>query len=627
MSLLHAKHSVLIPMRLAQMAAHLSTASQSGAQSLAALPKSNVFTSRLPPDPRFPTPSESHKAPRGKLLPEIVRGGLYTYVRPTKVEDPELLAVSPAALKDLGIAEEATKGAEFLEVVSGNRILGWEDVPDGGEGKDTETNGSQEHGADGSSSVKSPQPGPKSKIYPWAQTYGGFQFGQWAGQLGDGRAHTLFETTNNSSGVRYEVQLKGSGKTPYSRFADGRAVLRSSIREFIISESLNALGIKTTRALSLVNIPKLRVVRERVEPGAIVCRFAQSWIRIGTFDLLRARGDRDLTRKLAEYVAEEVYGGWDKLSGPLPSKDESASDSDLGADSPFSHLTPNELLHPSTGHSATAIVGEGPLAQNRFARLYRAIVRANAATVAQWQLYGFTNGVLNTDNTSILGLSLDFGPFSFMDVYDPTFTPNHDDHMLRYAYRSQPSVIWWNLVRLGEALGELIGAGGKVDDDKFVKDGVGEDDVKEVQERGERIIMDVAEEYKAVFMVRFKEGMARRLGFKEYRESDFDEHFTPWLDALESGELDFNHSFRRLSGIKMRELETEDGRLKVADVFFRKDATAPSIGIDRAKKQVAEWLDKYRRRAVEDWGQDGDEERQKQMNAVNPKVPLPIMPD
>jgi uncharacterized protein YdiU (UPF0061 family) len=556
-----------------------------------------------------------------------VRGGLYTFVRPTKVEDPELLAVSSVALRDLGISEEAVKDSEFLDVVSGNRILGWESVPDGGEGDDKQAGRSEEQGTNGKSNTTSCSHSPTT-IYPWAQNYGGFQFGQWAGQLGDGRAHSLFETTNAETNIRYEVQLKGGGKTPYSRFADGRAVLRSSIREFVVSESLNALGIKTTRALSLVYVPKLRIIRERIEPGAIVCRFAQSWIRFGTFDLLRARGERGMIRQLAEYVAEEVYGSWDKLPEPLPAKDPgspspslvSTGDDRAGASSPYSHLNDAEILNPGTTQSQKGTIGSGNLAQNRFARLYRAIVRANAETVAQWQLYGFTNGVLNTDNTSILGLSLDFGPFSFIDVYDPSFTPNHDDHMLRYAYRAQPSIIWWNLVRLGESLGELIGLGDKVDDEKYIKDGITEEIVEEVQNRGEKIIMDAGEEYKAVFMAHFRKGMALRLGLKGYKEGDFDSLFTPWLDALEQCELDFNHSFRRLGSVTVVQLGGEEGRHQTAATFFRVDGSAPSIGLDEAKNRVANWLNKWRSRVIEDWGEDADNERKVAMDAINPKV-------
>jgi uncharacterized protein YdiU (UPF0061 family) len=543
------------------------------------------------------------------------------------VEEPELLAVSFAALRDLNLAESAVKDTDFLDVVSGNRILGWEDVKDGGEGKAKEN----ENGDDSAVSGQPTGEKERTKIYPWAQNYGGFQFGNWASQLGDGRALSLFETTNPATRVRYEVQLKGSGKTPYSRFADGRAVLRASIREFVVSESLNALGIKTTRALSLTCAPKLKVFRERVEKGAIVCRFAESWLRIGTFDLLRARGERQLIRQLAEYTAEEVFGGWDKLPAALPSKEVQKSLGEepktgmngvpLKEDSPYDHLTDEQLLNPSQGVQGSDMQQSGPLAQNRFTRLYRHICRLNAATVAKWQLYGFTNGVLNTDNTSIMGLSLDFGPFSFIDNYDPSFTPNHDDHALRYSYRNQPSIVWWNLVRLGEDLGELIGAGPKIDDESFVKDGIKEEDVEEVRERGESLIMRAGEEYKTVFMTEYNRGMMARLGLRTYVEEDFSKIFSEWLDILEAGELDFNHSFRRLGNITTGELESEEARKAKAGVFFKKEGK-PANGEEESRTRIAEWLDKWRRRVLEDWGEGKDEERKKAMDSVNPKVPL-----
>lgn len=314
--------------------------------SLQGLDKSWRFTQALPPDPLYPTPAASHATPRERFVPRQVRGALFTWVRPEPQRDPDLLAVSAAALRDLGLrpAEAAADG--FAHFAAGNSLLGWdEDRLDGG--------------------------------YPWAQCYGGFQFGQWAGQLGDGRAISLFESTNPATGVRHELQLKGAGLTPYSRFADGKAVLRSSIREFVVSEALHALGIPTTRALALTRLPHARVVRETVEPGAIVLRFAQSWLRLGTFDLLRARGDRDLIRKLAIYVAEDVLGGWEALPGRLDDPDR-----------------PGASPTPTRGIAADALQGPDDAAENRFTRLYREVVRRNAATVAAWQAYGFMNGVL-----------------------------------------------------------------------------------------------------------------------------------------------------------------------------------------------------------------------------------------
>ncbi|KAL4940999.1 hypothetical protein BDV06DRAFT_223532 [Aspergillus oleicola] len=558
------------------MASQLSsTNTGAGLSSLTDLPKSNVFTSKLPPDPGFPTIEASHRAQRERLYPRLVKGAFYTFVRPetTGTEDSELLGVSPRAMQDIGIkpGEEAT--GDFKAVVTGNKFF-WDEE--------------------------------KGGVYPWAQCYGGWQFGAWAGQLGDGRAISLFESTNPNTNVRYEVQLKGAGRTPYSRFADGKAVLRSSIREYVVSEALNALGIPTTRALSLSLLPKARVLRERIEPGAIVCRFAESWIRLGTFDLPHSRGDRDLIRKLATYAAEDVFQGWENLPGAVST----------GKDQP-----PDAVEDPSRGLPWDKIQNHQDVEENRFARLYREIARRNAKTVAAWQAYGFMNGVLNTDNTSIYGLSLDYGPFAFMDNFDPQYTPNHDDHMLRYSYKNQPSVIWWNLVRLGECLGELIGAGPTVDDETFVTKGVTEESAPRLIKRAETIIERTGDEYRAVFLNQYKRLMTKRLGLKTQKESDFQELYSELLDTLEALELDFNHFFRRLSSVSIADLETEEGRKEVAPRFFHTEGFG-GIGYteDSARERIAKWLDTWRQRVLENWGPGAasDGERQEAMKAVNP---------
>ncbi|MCJ1377180.1 hypothetical protein MMC17_000272 [Xylographa soralifera] len=557
------------------MNGHLSSSAANGLKqnkahegvSLEDLPKSNVFTSNLPVDEKFPTPLSSYDAPRNALGPRMVKNATYTYVRPEEVEEPELLAVSPRALHDIGLHPSEATSAEFTALVAGNKIF-WD-------------------------------PSTNTGIYPWAQCYGGWQFGSWAGQLGDGRAISLFESTNHTSGVRYEIQLKGAGRTPYSRFADGKAVLRSSIREFLVSEYLNALKIPTTRALALTLTPKAQVRRERMEPGAIVCRFAQSWLRIGTFDILRARGDRALIRHLATYLAEHVFSGWESLTpSPAPSDPEI----------------------------------------NRFSHLYSHIVRLNARTVAAWQAYGFTNGVLNTDNTSLLGLSLDFGPFAFLDNFDPAYTPNHDDHLLRYAYRAQPSVIWWNLVRLGESLGELIGAGSKVDDPTFISSGVSESFTPELISRAETLIEAAGEDYKATFLAEYKRLMTLRLGLKTQKESDFEDLMSELLDTMEALELDFHHFFRRLSALSLAEIGTHEKRLAVAPRFFHEEGvTGVGNTVESASERIAKWLGLWEKRVREDWVSDGepvngnepangssgtvtpaDTERQRAMEAVNP---------
>lgn len=540
------------------------------------IPKSWTFTSNLPADALYPTPADSHKTPRSDIGPRQVRNALFTWVRPQTVKDPELLAVSPAGMRDLGIREGDEKNPDFVATVAGNKIQGWD----------------EEKGEGG---------------YPWAQCYGGFQFGSWAGQLGDGRAISLFETTNPDTGVRYELQLKGAGMTPYSRFADGKAVLRSSIREFVVSEALNALGIPSTRALSLTLLPGEKVIRERIEPGAIVARFAQSWLRIGNFDILRARGDRKLIRQLATYLAEHVFGGWETLPARLEDPDK-----------------PTESPEPQRGLPSDKIEGPSESAENRFTRLYREIVRRNALTVAKWQAYGFMNGVLNTDNTSLFGLSIDFGPFAFMDNFDPMYTPNHDDALLRYSYRNQPSVIWWNLVRLGESLGELIGAGEGVDVDKFVNEGVTEEEAPALIARAEKLITQVGEEYKAVFLGEYKKLMTARLGLKHFQEGDFEQLFSELLDTMEALELDFNLFFRRLSAVKLSELESEQARQDKASIFFYQDGVTGLGGEEEGRKRVGAWLDKWRQRIMEDWGngssvsEEAEALRIEAMKKVNP---------
>ncbi|KYG42777.1 hypothetical protein M433DRAFT_157509 [Acidomyces richmondensis BFW] len=564
---------------MARMADYLSNGTANSSHqgfSIRDLPKSNNFTLKLPPDPQYPTPAMSHKEERNNLGPRLVREAAYTFVRPDPFENTELAGVSKAALRDLAIDPATIETEDFKDVVAGKKII----------------------------TIENGQIPREGDIYPWAQCYGGYQFGQWAGQLGDGRAISLFESTNPATGVRYELQLKGAGKTPYSRFADGRAVVRSSIREFIVSEALNALGIPTTRALSLTLAPEAKIQRETTEPGAIVARFAPTWLRIGTFDLPRSRGDRNLIRKLADYTAEEVFGGWENLPAKLASDHET------------------DIKDPGNGVSKYEIQGENEHQQNRYTRLYREIVRRNARTVAWWQAYAFTNGVLNTDNTSIFGLSIDFGPFAFLDNFDPNYTPNHDDHMLRYSYKNQPSIIWWNLVRLGESLGELIGSGSRCDDEEFVNQGVRQDWAADLIKRAENLIETVGEEYKTVFMSEYKRLMTARLGLKQFKQEDFETLYSELLDTLEALELDFNGTFRKLSNISTDSIDTDEKRKDVAGIFFHHEGLTGLAGSeDDARARIAIWLEKWRARVLEDWSDSpkGEGDRFRAMKAVNPK--------
>ena len=231
--------------------------------------------------------------------------------------------------------------------------------------------------------------------------------------------------------------------------------------------------------------------------------------------------------------------------------------------------------------------------------------------------------MLNTDNTSLLGLSLDFGPFSFVDNFDPSYTPNHDDHALRYCYKNQPSIIWWNLVRLGESLGELIGAGPSVDDESFITKGVSEDFAPELIERAETIIPRVGDEYRTVFRGEYTRLMRARLGLVSEQETDFTILFSELLDTLEALELDFNHFFRRLSSVKLTDLETDSQRQDTASIFFHAEGiTATNVTETEARTRIAAWLLAWRDRVAADWSSRGgsaDAEREIAMKRANPK--------
>lgn len=313
-----------------------------------------------------------------------VHGAVYSRVSPTPTADPTTLATSAEVAELLGIPEEILGSHDFAAVFSGNRIPA---------------------GAD-----------------PFAMNYGGHQFGNWAGQLGDGRAIALGEVID-VHGRHQMLQLKGAGPTPYSRTADGRAVLRSSIREFLCSEAMHHLGIPTTRALSLV-LTGDRVVRDILydgnpapEPGAVVCRVAPGFTRFGTFQLPASRGDVDLLARIAAVT----------IAHERP------------------HLTDGRIPEP----------GELPdLVPAWFAE----IVEESALLVAHWMRVGFVHGVLNTDNLSTLGLTIDYGPYGWLEDFDPLWTPNTTDAIgRRYRYGQQPQVVHWNLAQFANALVPLIG--------------------------------------------------------------------------------------------------------------------------------------------------------------------------
>ena len=293
----------------------------------------------------------------------------YTSVHPTSLGNAHWIAHNYALAQSLGWPSSVWNSDELLSALTGNAVL----------------------------------PG----SLPFATVYSGHQFGVWAGQLGDGRALSL-GVLDTAIGPQ-ELQLKGAGKTPYSRMGDGRAVLRSSIREFLCSEAMHGLGIPTTRALCLTGSPD-RVLREEVETAAVVTRVAPSFLRFGHLQHFAANGDTANLQLLVDHA----------ISLHFP-----------------------ELL----------LVQAGP---ERYTALLARVTRLTAELLAQWQAVGFCHGVMNTDNMSLLGLTIDYGPFQFLDGFDPGHICNHTDHQGRYAYGRQPQVAYWNLFCLGQAMLPLI---------------------------------------------------------------------------------------------------------------------------------------------------------------------------
>jgi uncharacterized protein YdiU (UPF0061 family) len=465
------------------------------------LPFENRFTSELPADPE---PDNRRRQ---------VHGAGFSRVQPTRVSAPRTLAYSPEVAELLGIPEEVCRSVEFAQVFAGNRIP---------------------RGAD-----------------PHAAVYGGHQFGSWAGQLGDGRAIALGEV-RDARGGRQMLQLKGAGPTPYSRSADGRAVLRSSVREFLCSEAMHHLGIPTTRALSLV-VTGEPVVRDmlydghpRAEPGAVVCRVAPSFVRFGNFELPASRGDLSLLRKLVEFTLRND----------------------------FPHLLEVD------GFDA------------QVAALFREVCERTALLVAHWMRVGFVHGVLNTDNMSILGLTIDYGPYGWLESFDPGWTPNTTDaDMRRYRYGAQPSVAQWNLLQLGQALVELTGA--------------------------PEPLQDSLTRYREVYEERFGEMMTERLGWGPERAGD-DQRVEALFRTLQLTETDQVLFFRQLARVPVDAdgKRDDDALLRpLADAFYRPDELTGEV-----RRGVVEWLRAWGRRVVE--GRVPEAERVRRMDALNPRYVL-----
>jgi len=364
-----------------------------------------------------------------------------------------------------------------------------------------------------------------------ASVYSGHQFGVWAGQLGDGRAHLLGELATPSGSQ--ELQLKGGGATPYSRRGDGRAVLRSSIREFLCSEAMHALGIPSTRALALT-ASALPVRRESLETAAIVTRVAPSFLRFGHFEHFAHHQKPDQLRQLADHFIAE--------------------------------------------HAPACRESGQP-----YAALLEQVARQTGALLAQWQAVGFCHGVMNTDNMSMLGLTIDYGPFGFLDGFNPGHICNHSDHQGRYAFARQPSVGFWNLHALAQALLPLIQNEGE--------------DPEAASERA----LDAIEPYKQAFSDRFTALMRAKLGLQQAREEDT-ALIDDWLRLLAATQVDYTIAHRRLSRLALN----EDPAL-LRDLF-----------LDRAAFDA--WALRYRERLQAEASVDS--ERSRRMLALNPAVVL-----
>jgi uncharacterized protein YdiU (UPF0061 family) len=456
----------------------------------------NRFVRELPGDPDL------------DIWPRQVIGALYSRVEPTPVRAPRVIAFSHEVASLLGFSPEVIASSRFAEVFGGNALI---------EGME-----------------------------PYAANYGGHQFGHWAGQLGDGRAITLGEVIS-AAGERWELQLKGSGLTPYSRTADGRAVLRSSVREFLCSEAMHHLGVPTTRALSLVGTGE-QIVRDmfydgnpRLEPGAIVCRVAPSFIRFGNFELPASRGDMPLLEQLVDFTIRRDFP--ELLTGPASGVDEDVR-----------------------------------------AEWFAQVCERTARMIAGWMRVGFVHGVMNTDNMSVLGLTIDYGPYGWIDNFDPNWTPNTTDAQgRRYRFGQQPQIAYWNLNRFASALVPVF---------------TSHDPLHAGLER-----------YAATFAAATRASIAGKLGLRECGETDV-ELMQELHGLLEGADVDMTLFFRHLADVSLDAPTLEP----LAVAFYNTQQQQASQPL------FEEWLTRYAARARSDFPIAAD--RRARMNAVNPRYVL-----
>lgn len=467
--------------------------------SLQQLKFDNRFVNELPSDPDL-TNSRRH-----------VLEACYSRVMTTKVAAPKTIAYSREVAELLNLDISECESERFARVFGGNQLL---------DGMD-----------------------------PFAMCYGGHQFGNWAGQLGDGRAINLGEVVNQD-GEHWTLQLKGAGPTPYSRTADGLAVLRSSIREFLCSEAMFHLGVPTTRALSLVTTGE-QVMRDmfydgnpKYEPGAIVCRVAPSFLRFGNFQIFASRGDVDNLKKLVDFTIRNDF--------------------------------------PHLGEPSPEV----------YARWFEEVCVRTCEMIVHWMRVGFVHGVMNTDNMSILGLTIDYGPYGWLEDYDPGWTPNTTDaNGKRYRFGNQPLVAHWNLYQLGNAIVPLIG------------------ETESLQHGLDVYLNRIEADSNAM--------IGDKLGLRAFVKETDEPLKQDLFEILTLVETDMTIFYRKLADVSVSLRDSSDELLiePLSDAFY-----SPALVVGDVKQRFTDWIRAYLQRVASDGTPDSV--RREKMNLVNPKYVL-----
>jgi uncharacterized protein YdiU (UPF0061 family) len=454
----------------------------------------NRFTAELPADPE--TTNEVRQ----------VKNTLFSFVNPTIPSNPKLIHASEEVASLIGISKEEIQSEEFLNAFSGKEIL--------------------------------------PETQPFAMCYAGHQFGNWAGQLGDGRAINLTEIENNNQ--FYTLQLKGAGKTPYSRTADGLAVLRSSIREYLCAEAMFHLGVPTTRSLSLI-LSGDQVLRDILyngnpayEKGAIVCRVAPSFIRFGSFEMLTARNELKNLKLFVEF---------------------------------------------SIKHYFPEISGEP---KEQYLQFFKKVADTTRDMILNWQRVGFVHGVMNTDNMSIHGITIDYGPYGWLENYDSNWTPNTTDSQnRRYRFGNQPQVAQWNLYQLANAIYPLI------------------NEAEPLEKILESFMNDFNSDYKNMFL--------SKLGLFTSSETD-NELIADLENNLQLTETDMTIFFRNLSTLEKSDFAPEAIE-KIKNSFYKPEEVSGEI-LEIWTKWFSDYLERLKAENL------SDEERSQKMNLINPKYVL-----